>query len=341
MYPHENLSLEDMKDEIWKQIKDYPKYMISNHGRVKSFQKIEPIILKPFITHKGYLRVTLSNKQNSKNFQIHRLVLIAFKDNPNNYPQCNHIDGDKKNNFVDNLEWCNNSKNIKHAYDNGLIKNIHRLGEHHNATKINQYTLDGKFIKTWGSIVEIAQYFGVHHDNISRCARGILKSSCGYQWKYYDDYSDCKNIEHIKPDKQRVKPKCIYQYDKKGNFIKAWNNTFEIENELGYYQQHIRKNCQYQCKSIYGYIWRYEDDIKENGFKFTSNKPRRKINRKYNHKIVYQYDMNNNLIKEWDSVKSICNEFNCYDTSIYRVIKGIRNSYHGYKFSYNYPSKDK
>ena len=112
--------------EIWKAIKDYEgKYEVSNLGRVKSLErtsrlnrKIKERILAPREHTGGYLRVQLSRKD----FYIHRLVAEAFIPNPENKSQVNHIDGNKRNNHVDNLEWNTPLENNLHAIRTGLNK---------------------------------------------------------------------------------------------------------------------------------------------------------------------------------------------------------------------------
>lgn len=108
-----------MDIEIWKPIKGFEeKYEISNLGRVKSL--ISHKILKPITQSPGYYNIGLE----SKKFLIHRLVAEAFVDNPENYDCVNHIDGNKKNNLPENLEWCNRFINNNHAFNNGLIPAI-------------------------------------------------------------------------------------------------------------------------------------------------------------------------------------------------------------------------
>ena len=96
------------------------------------------------------MQVSLCNKYILFPKRVHRLVAEAFIPNPNNYPQVNHIDGNKLNNKVENLEWCTNEYNMKEACRLGLRDHIYKKGkEHCRSVKVNQYDLQGNFIKTW------------------------------------------------------------------------------------------------------------------------------------------------------------------------------------------------
>ena len=107
--------------EIWRRVRGYEGYYeVSNKGRVKSLERYnvpEDKILTPFKNNRGYLRVPLTRNGKTKNKAIHRLVAFAFLKIDSRFNEVNHIDGDKLNNRVENLEWCNRSHNLKHSFN--------------------------------------------------------------------------------------------------------------------------------------------------------------------------------------------------------------------------------
>lgn len=119
-----------MIKEEWKQIDGFEYYYISNLGRVKStrrwsgtqFYERKKIISLHKHKTKGYIYVSISRDGKNYNLRVHRLVAKAFIPNPNNKPQVNHIDGNKENNNINNLEWVTNQENQIHAWRKGLCK---------------------------------------------------------------------------------------------------------------------------------------------------------------------------------------------------------------------------
>ena len=119
--------------EVWKKIKEFGNYEVSNLGRIKSPDFIlktptgqiwvrKGKILKPYKSKKGYLLCDLRINGKRKIVSVHRFVALAFIPNLDNKPQINHKDGNKENNCVENLEWCSNSENQIHAFKSGLQK---------------------------------------------------------------------------------------------------------------------------------------------------------------------------------------------------------------------------
>jgi hypothetical protein len=118
------------KMEQWKDIPNYENlYQISSLGNARSLDRFSKnnVLLKgkPIKLNEdkfGYFRFTVTKEGLSKTLRIHRLVGELFIPNPFNFPQLNHKNGNKRDNYKDNLEWCSDSDNKKHAYSKGLMK---------------------------------------------------------------------------------------------------------------------------------------------------------------------------------------------------------------------------
>lgn len=199
--------------ELWKPIKGYEdKYEISNYGRVRSlpiksknkdtYRTVKGKILKPNQC-RGYYTIGLLKNGKFKTLRIHRLVAQTFIENKNNYPAVNHIDGNKKNNRVDNLEWCTYSHNIKEAFRLGLKKPSEKQKEvvrqycKKNKTKsVIQLDMNDNFIKEWTSAVEVERELGINRKNISSCVHKKCKSAGGYKWVLKENYICSKGVIH-------------------------------------------------------------------------------------------------------------------------------------------------
>lgn len=175
--------------EIWKDIKGYKGlYQVSNFGKIK---RINPKmkILKETDNGNGYKIVGLCKNNKRKNYYVHRLVAEAFIPNLNNFKEINHIDNNKSNNIVNNLEWCTRNYNVKYSYDRGYHippKNmLGRKGKNHPISKpVKQYDLNGNFIKEYESANLASQATKVCYMSIKKCRCGRQKTAGGFIWTY-------------------------------------------------------------------------------------------------------------------------------------------------------------
>lgn len=179
---------ECLTDELWKKVIGYDEeYMVSNYGRIKSLNK-RSIGLILSQKKRAYLSVGLHKERVQKFHLVHRLVAEAFLSNQYNKLQVNHIDGNKHNNHVSNLEWCTAGENQIHS--------VNVLGNKPLAGASYQYGVDnlrarsvlqmknGVVIAEYGCINEATQKTGIIHSGISRCCMGKQRTSKGYEWRY-------------------------------------------------------------------------------------------------------------------------------------------------------------
>ena len=155
--------------EEWKQIPNLP-YEISSLGKIRNLQGK---VLKTYIQNSGYEQIKINYQGLHIHKSIHRLVAEAFIPNPLNKEYVNHIDGNKLNNTVDNLEWCTNSENILHARKTGL-------------NPYNKPTL-GLKLKPRSNNTKQSQYLGVHWDKSRQRWRAVVVlDKVKYLQKRYD-----------------------------------------------------------------------------------------------------------------------------------------------------------
>lgn len=166
-----------IKKEVWKKIKNIEGYEISNFGKLKSFKKKVPFIMKLKIDKNGYISVLLTLDKNiTKRLRVHRLVAENFLKEVKNKNEVNHIDGNKKNNYYKNLHWVNRSENNKHAYVSGLKNPAPSYGEKHGLSTLKNYQIPKikeMYANTNKSYREIGLVFKVSGSVIAKIIKGI------------------------------------------------------------------------------------------------------------------------------------------------------------------------
>lgn len=183
-----------METEIWKDIPGYEGiYRISNVGnKIESYwTRMKWRILKPAKAKTWYLSVVLCNKWILRSWFVHRLKAITFIEKKMDKTFINHIDGNKLNNEISNLEWCTMSENIKHAHKIWLISYRFRINHpckgkfwenNQSAKQVIQYTISWDIIKIWGSIIDAEKHYSI--SNISHVCYWRRKTAWWYKWKF-------------------------------------------------------------------------------------------------------------------------------------------------------------
>ncbi len=161
----------DQKSRGWKKYPSNSDYMISTDGKVMSLcYNYRGLILKPLLSH-GYLRVALNKDGERKMYEIHKLVLETYVGPRPKGHICNHKDGIKSNNDVDNLEWVTHSKNLQHAYSIGL--QMPQQGEKNGRAKLT--TVDvleiRRLYEEGYKVTKLGRMYGVRHQTIGRIVR--------------------------------------------------------------------------------------------------------------------------------------------------------------------------
>lgn len=168
--------------EIWKDIKGFEGlYQVSNLGNIKSMSHTVTMPhrdggtrtrtrtfvgrkISQWLSKRGYYCVTLKNRGYKRHFTVHRLVALSFIENNSQLATINHINGIKTDNRVENLEWCTQSENVKHAHDTGLNKGSGRL------------IFDECSGIYFNSCLEASRSLGVSNSTLSLMLNGRLKN---------------------------------------------------------------------------------------------------------------------------------------------------------------------
>lgn len=176
---------EGMEISMKKKIEGFDGYLIDDLGNVYSLKRKKLILRTPRDSF-GYYRIGLWDKGRCKHKFVHRLVAEAFILNPENKPQINHKDGNKKNNCVTNLEWSTSSENVKHAFR--VLGKSPRRGEENPRSKIVLQIQDGKIIAEFYGVREAQRKTGIWATHIRAVCKKQhgLQHAGGYQWKYKD-----------------------------------------------------------------------------------------------------------------------------------------------------------
>lgn len=225
------------KKEIWKSIKDFEnRYEVSNKGRVRSLLRmvtdkrgikwrVDAKMLNPK-DRNGYSHVALWKENECYTFKVHRLVAQAFIPNPKNKPFVNHLNGKKKDNRSENLEWCTQQENNAHARRTGLSYDVR--GEEVGLSKLTEKdVIKIRKLRNKGMMYkDIAPMFGIN----TSCVRAACT---GRTWNHVD-FPLCDSLPYKRLTREVIEEMVRlrdegYEYLEIGEIFKLWRGTVSLK----------------------------------------------------------------------------------------------------------------
>ena len=223
--------------------------------------------MKQYLRKDGYMQVGLltvskTGQKKMRSWLVHRLVSLAFIENPSNLSVVNHRDGNKTNNSVTNLEWCTVAENVIHARRTGLrvggpSRKAIEMSIEVTRRPIIQISRSGEIVRRWSSVTEASASTGATVSAICAACKRTKHTAAGYLWCYEDDANGVS--EALESYKNGYGRKPVYQYSLSGDLIKKWNSIADVERETGYRGSSITSACKGRIKQSYGFIWSREE----------------------------------------------------------------------------------
>ena len=221
-------------------------YSVSTEGEVRK-DTTNYILSQSSQQDYKFVGLIINGKQ--KRMRVHRMVALTFIDNPDNKPYVNHINGNRSDNNVENLEWVTPSENTQHAVNTGLFKSG-------RTRAVVQYNLNGEQMATFESASEAARQTGGSQSKITMCCRRQRDSANDYQWRYYDDIQDVQKIE-----KKFITGKKVAQCDEEGNILKIYPSFKEAARAVNGTSSAISRVCSGTNIRHKGYKWKLVEEI--------------------------------------------------------------------------------
>ena len=339
-------------------IQDFPNYSVSNLGNIIN-NKTNKIM--KINTKRGYGNISLVNDGLRKSFKVHRLVSLAFIDNPENKPQVNHLDKNKSNNDISNLEWNTHEENCQHKsigliYKSNRNKPIYRLDKNTEEILETYNSIENAGIWTLNNNFTENSHNG--RNSIGNCLNGISKSAYGYKWKYVEnndlENEEWKEINLINLFGQNHGCDKQYFVSNLGRFKNSYGvimNNYKV-NENGYIRVYIN-NKTFSLHRLVALTFLENPENKNtvnhkdgnkinnclNNLEFATNKEQQThkfqigLGNNFTRKII-QYDLEMNKLNEFDSITKASKQLNIGKTSINSTCLNKQKHAGGYVFKY-------
>jgi hypothetical protein len=219
--------------------KERTNYEISTEGRIRHTADLR--IIPQHKINSGYLKVSLWIDGQQVQKLVHRMVCESYHQQELVGLEVNHIDGNKTNNALTNLEVVTRSENIRHSYE--ILGNK-------KAKKVFQYSLLGDLLGEFYSEGEAARVTGAGQAQISRCLAGVALTAGGFQWK--------SELQSVKPARKTTQKKRVVQKDKEGKILNTYSSIREAARAVGADSGSVSKCCTGHRKTCKGFCWSFE-----------------------------------------------------------------------------------
>ena len=344
--------------EEWRKIEEFPNYSVSNFGNVMNVKTNK--IMK--LTKKGgYYLVGLVNNINRNNFRVHRLVAVAFIENPESNPEVNHKDKNKLNNNVSNLEWNTRLENCQHksiglVYKSNKNKSILRVNKDNNE-ELEQYNSIEDAGK-WAFENKLTCNSHNGRNSIGNCVNGLSNSAYGCKWKYIENNSleneEWREINLVNLFGENNNLDKKYFVSNVGRFKNSFGTIMDNYkvNDKEYIRVYIYKKT-FALHRLIALTFLENFENKEQVNHKDGNKLNNSIKNlewctnKENqlHKVQFglansytrkigQYDLNNNFIKEYASIVLAAKEINISKSNISGVLRNRGKTAAGFIWKY-------
>lgn len=339
-----------MMEEIWKPIDQFPNYNVSNLGNIKNIVTNKSLKI---LCKEGYCNISLKYNELKKGFKVHRLVALAFIENPENKSDVNHKDKNKINNHISNLEWMTRSENNFHRCKDVIIttnknKSIYRIDK--NTDEILEVYNSIENAATWAFNNKLTKNTHNGRNAIGNCITGLSTMSYGFKW-ILEPRVDCLEGEIWKQVSNTIK---TYWVSNLGRF----KNSFGIivinsKPTLSGYRVVGIDNATYRLHRVVAQTFIENPENKEQVNHIDGNKTNNAVNNlewvtnqeNQIHKFktglgnnftrkIGQYDLEDNLIKEFGSIVGAAKELNIGKSGIWGVCKNRYKQTGGFIFKY-------
>lgn len=242
------IDFEVPSDEDLQLIPGTENYYASKYGEIFSTKSGKLFKMKFQEDPTGYWTLILRIEQDGVigpvSCLVHRLIALAWIENPNELPKVNHIDENKKNNCVTNLEWITSKGNYEHSKDSYK----------HYQKAVVQATLDGKFVNEFESMKKAEDETGISARSICLVCQGKRRKAGEFTWFYKKDFVEGKGMRKLKQCKK------VRQYTKKGKFMKEFESVQDAAKAVGALASNISNACNGRQETCRNYIWKFVEE---------------------------------------------------------------------------------